>query len=151
MDIEQDGKAVAPHEHRQRLRPRGPHQRRRLHHRADAVDGRRHPPCRRRAQRDGEGRQKHLHDAHHAGVGVAVDDVPHGVGDQQSRHQDHQRADDGRVRVIQPPQPRRDVGGHRHQERGEDGAEEGIGLEAIQKAVHKADDHAHQPRPQAVP
>ena len=151
VDVEQDGKAVAPHEHRQGLGPGGPHQRRRLHHGAEAVDRLRHPPGRRRAQRDGEGRQKDLHDAHHAGVGVAVDDVPHGVGDQQSRHQDHQRADNGRVRVIQPPQPRRDVGGHRHQERGDDGTEKGVGLHPVHEPVDAADDQPHQPRPQAVP
>ena len=107
-------------------------------------------PRGRSAHGDGERREEHLHDAIDAGVCVAVDNVAHGVGDEQTGDQDHQRADDDRVRIVDQPEGGGEVGGHRHGEGGGDGAEKGVGLELIHPARDKADDKPHQARPQAV-
>ena len=147
VDIEEDAEAQASHEHRDGLGPGGPAHRRRG---GLPVEPSRQPPGSRRAQGDGEGDEDHLHDAEDAGVGVAVDDIPHGVGDEQPRHQQHQGADDGGVRPGQPPQSRRRVGRQGHQAGGQDGAEEGVCLPLVHKAGHDAGDEADEPRPQAV-
>ena len=46
-------------------------------------------PRGRRAERDGERREKHLHDAVDAGVRIAVNDVAHGGRDEKTGDQDH--------------------------------------------------------------
>ena len=102
------------------------------------------------AQRDGQRREHHLHQPEDAGVGIAVDDVPHGVGDGQARDQHHQRADDGGVRAVHQPQSRGDIGRKRHAAGGQQGTEKRVGLLLVHKAGNKADDKAHESRPQAV-
>ena len=101
-------------------------------------------------QRDGQRREDHLHHPDDAGVGVAVDDIPHGVGDGQAGDKDHQRADDGGVRAVHQSQTRRDIGRQRHTAGRQQGAEEGVGLLLVHKVGDEADDQAHRPRPQAV-
>ena len=148
MYVEEDGEAHAAHQHRQTLPPEG------MHHPGayrQAVQPGGDAPRRRCTQCNGEGRQQHLHDAVDTGVGIAVDDIPHGVGDEQPRHQDHQCADDRRGHGIHPPQTGRQICRSRHEEGGGDGAKEGVHLQPVQKPVDKTDDQPQQPRPQAVP
>ena len=147
MHIEQDAEAEAAHKHRQRLCPCRPGRGSRA---GLAVQSRGQMPGSRCSQRDGQRGEHHLHDAENAGVGVAVDNIPHGIGDKQPRHKDHQCADNGRVRTFQPPQPRRRVGRQRHQARGQYSAEKRVGLLPVHKARHQTDDQTDQSRPQAV-
>ena len=128
MDVEQDAEAAATHEHRNGLCQRVPA------HRGGAgqtVDAGGQMPRGGGTQRDGQRGEDHLHHPDDAGVGVAVDDIPHGVGDEKSR-------------------PRRDIGRQRHTAGRQQGAEEGVGLLLVHKVGDEADDQAHRPRPQAV-
>ena len=83
-----------------------------------------------------------MHDSADAGAGVAVDDVAHGVCDQQPRHKQHQRADDDHSHAVEPAQPGRDICRQGHEKRRRDGAEKLVDLEPVEPARDKADDQA---------
>ena len=95
-----------------------------------------------RSQGDGHGDEQHQHQPVQAGVGVAVHHITHGVGEQQSRHQDHQRADDGGVGVLDHAHVVDQVGEEGHAEGGDDGPEELGGIEPVHENVHSQDDEA---------
>ena len=107
-------------------------------------------PRGRSAHGDGERREEHLHDAVDAGVCVAVDDVAHGVGDEQTGDQDHHRADDDRVHIVDQPESGGEVGRYGHGKGGGNGAEKGVGLELVHPAGDEADDKPQQTGPQTV-
>ena len=124
--------------------------RRRARGRRDAVHPGCHLPRCRGPHRDGKGREQHLHDAVDARVRVAVDDIAHRVRDEKAGDQDHQRADNDRVDIVNEMEAGGEIRGHRHCEGCRDGAEEGIRLPLVHLPRDKADDKPHQPGEEAV-
>ena len=122
VDVEENGKTNAADEGEQALEPHGI---------GDAGSGYRHPPQNAchipgtgGAQGNGGSQQKHLDNAVHTGIGVAVENVPHGVGEGQSRHQNHQGADVGGIGVGAEPGGVQTVGQQGHKEGRGQGIEE---------------------------
>ena len=115
-----------------------------------SVDWRRDVPRRRRAKRDGERREQHLHDAADAGARVAVDDVAHRICDEQSGHEQHQRADDDDRHTVEPAEAGSDIRRQRHEKGRRNGAEKRVDLQPVHTARHKADGQTAQPCPEPV-
>ena len=88
------------------------------------------------AQGKGGSHQKHLNDPVHTGVGIAVDDIPHGVGEQQAGHQQHQSADGNGVGIRGNACGSEGIGQHGHQEGRGNGPEELVGFQTVQIFIH---------------
>ena len=108
-------------------------------------------PGRGGSQGQGCGDEEHLDNAVDTGVGVPIDDVPHSVGKQQSRHQKHQSADGDGIRVLGDAHALQSIGQQCHEEGGGNGSEELVGLQLIQIPIHQADQQAAQTGAQTVP
>ena len=83
-------------------------------------------------------RENHLNDSVDAGIDITVNDVPHGVGEQQAGNQNHQGADGHCVTIGCDAGGAESVGQQRHQEGGGDGSEEGIGPKPFQLIADKS-------------
>ena len=90
-------------------------------------------------QGNAHGNQQHLHNAVDAGVGIPVDDVTHGIGEQQTWNQDHQRADDGCVHIVNQTKGRQRIGNQRGYKGGCNGGEELVCLQI----GHQPANHTH--------
>ena len=110
----------------------------------DAVDEISNIPRSGHAQCDCNGDQKHLHDAVDAGIGIAVDDITHCIGEQKTRHQQHERTDVDHVRTDARNERCAEIGQEGHREGGGNGFEKGIGIQMIQSVVGKTDDQTAQ-------
>lgn len=148
VDVKQDHKSQTGDKRREPLRPERIGQRR--SHLRMSVDRSRNVPRRRRAERDGERREQHLHDAADAGTRVAVDNITHGVRNEQPGHQQHQRADDDDRHTVEPAEAGGDIRRQRHEKGRRNGAEKRVDLQPVHAARHKADDQAAQPCPEPI-
>ena len=97
-----------------------------------------HTPCGGSAQRQCHSSQKNLHDTVDTGSGITVNDIAHGIRKEQTRHKDHQSADDHHIRIAANLCSAHQVCQKGHGESSSDGAEEGICLHILQKTCHKA-------------
>ena len=89
-------------------------------------------------QSDGHGDQQHLNHPDDAGVGITENNVPHGVGKQQTGNQRHQGADNGGIRIGTESEMVQDIGGHCHEKRGKDGGEKLVDLDLMKEPIHSA-------------
>ena len=92
MDVKQDGKTDTANETGKILHPEAPLARADFTGNTPERGG--HIPGRGGTQGQRGGDQEDLDDSVDAGIGIAVNDVPHGVGKEQTGNQNHQGADD---------------------------------------------------------
>ena len=135
MNIEQDEKAGTGYKsgdcnHKKIVRQGG-------RHGGDGIEGICYAPPQSGAQRNGCGNHENLGNPVNAGIGIPEDNVPHSVGKEKPRHQNHQCTDDDRIGVPANSHTSHEVGRNRHDKCGGDGAEEGIYIQLFAKAVNK--------------
>ena len=118
--------------------------------RRDAPENIGRIPSRGGAQSHAAGDQQGGDGAVNAGVGVTEDDIPQSIGKQQSRHQQHQGADDGGINVGAHPQPGKTVCEQRHEEAGGDFLEKGVGMQLAQQVIHDPQKQAAEPGAKTV-
>ena len=97
------------------------------------------------AKSQGNSYQKYLNDPVDSGIGVAIDNVPHSVGKQKTRYQQHQGADGHGVGILDNADGTHGIGQQSHQKRGGDGTEKLIRFPVIEKLVDKAHQHTAEP------
>ena len=148
MNIEQNGETKASDAGEQALRQNGMVNGRCGNRCAPQPLGKR--PCRGRPHRQSRRDQEHLNDPVDAGIGVAVDDVPHGVGEQQAGNEDHQSADGNGVWILCNAHSAEGIGQQRHQEGSGDGSEELVSVLRVQKPNYKSNQYPANTGAEAV-
>ena len=135
MNIEQNGEPKASDTGEQALRQNGMVNGRCGNRRAPQPIGK--GPGRGRPHRQRRRDQEHLHDAVDTGIGIAIDDVPHGIGEQQAGDEDHQCTDGDGVGIFGDAQSAEGIGQQRHQKGSCDGSEKLVGVLGVQEPDHK--------------